>query len=53
MNNGEGYLRAFTNSLAATNILVVGNNVGAAIYVGKKMGISTDSDSLVDGTKHL
>ena len=32
MNNGEVCLIAFTNSLAATNILVVGDNIGAIWY---------------------
>ena len=32
-NNGKGCLSAFTNSLSATNILVVGDNVGDATYV--------------------
>ena len=35
VNSGKGCLSVFTNSLTATNILVVGNNVGAATYVGK------------------
>ena len=35
VNNGEGCLSVYTNSLSATTILVVGNNIGAATSVGK------------------
>ena len=44
MNSGEGFLSAFTDSLDATNILVVGNNIGATTSVGKKLCSSTCSD---------
>ena len=40
VNSGEGCLSAFTNSLAATNILVVGDNIGAATSVGKKCAVA-------------
>ena len=35
VNSGEGCLRSFANSCAATNILVVFDNIGAATSVGK------------------
>ena len=53
VNSGEGCLSAFTNSLAATNILGVGDNIGAATSVGKKWTVAQILVPLVDGTKHL
>ena len=51
MNSGEGYLSAFINSLAANNILVVGDNIGAATSVGKNCAVAQILIPLVDGTK--
>ena len=53
MNSGKGCLSAFTNSLAATNILVVGDNVGTAISVGKKCAVAQILVPPVDRTKTL
>ena len=51
VNSGEGCLSEFTNSLAATNILVVGNNIGAATSVGKKCAVAQILIPPVDGKK--
>ena len=51
MNNGKGCLSAFTNSLSATNILVVDDNVGAATSAGKKCAVAQILVPPVDGTK--
>ena len=53
VKNGEGSLRSFTNSLAATNILVVGDNVGVATSVGKNWAAAQILVPPVDKTKHL
>ena len=53
MNSGKGCLREFTNSLAATNILVVGNNIGAAASVGKNCAVAQIMIPPVDGGKKL
>ena len=53
MNSGEVCLSPFTNSLAATNILVVGDNIGAATSVGKNCAVAQILIPPVDGTKHL
>ena len=53
MNSGEGYLSAFTNSLAATNILVVGNNIGAAISVVNNCSVAQIMIPPVDRTKNV
>ena len=53
MSSGEGCLSAFTNSLVATNILVVGDNIGAAKSVGKNCAVAQFMIRPVDGTKKL
>ena len=40
VNSGKGCLSAFTNSLSATNILLVGDNIGAATSVGKNCAVA-------------
>ena len=40
MNSSEGSLSSFTDSLVATNILVVGDNIGAAISIGKNCAVA-------------
>ena len=52
MNSGKGCLSAFTNPLDATNILVVGDKIGAATYVEKKCAVAQVLIPLVDGTKN-
>ena len=49
MNSGEGYLITFTNSLAATNILVVGDNIGAATSVEKQCAVAHVLIPSIDG----
>ena len=49
MNSDEGCLRAFTNSLAAIDILVVGNNIFAATSVGKSCAVAQILILPVDG----
>ena len=53
MKNVEGYLSAFNNSFAVTDILVVGDNVGAATSVGKKWASAQILVPPVDGTNNL
>ena len=53
MNSGEGFLSAFTNSLAATNILIVVNNIGAATSVGKNCAVAQIMIPPVDRTNKL
>ena len=53
MNNGKGYLSAFTNSLSANNILVVGDNIGDATSVGKNWAVAQIMVTPIDGTKNL
>ena len=53
VNSGEGFLCAFTNSLAATNILVVGNKIGAAKSVGRNCALAQIMTPPVDGKKFL
>ena len=49
MKSGEGFLSAFTYSLAYTNVLVVGNNIGAATSVGKNCAVAQILIPPVDG----
>ena len=53
VNSGEGCLSAFTHSLAATNILLVGYNIGAATSVGKKFAVAQILIPPVGETKYL
>ena len=53
VNIGKGCLSAFTNSLAATNILAVGDNVGSATSVEKKWAVANILVPPVDRTKKL
>ena len=42
-----------TKILVAANELVVGDNIGAATYVGKNCAVAQVLIPTVDGTKHL
>ena len=53
VNSGEGCLSAFNNSLAATNILLFWDKIGAATSVGKTFAVAQILIPPVDGTKHL
>ena len=53
MNSGEVCFSVFTNSLAATNILVVGDNVGGTTSVGNNWAVADILVPPVDGTKKL
>ena len=53
VNSGKGYLSAFTNSLAATNILVLGDKIGAATSVRIIFAVAHILIPPVDGTKKL
>ena len=53
VNNCKGCLNSFTNSLAATNILVVGDNVGGTTSVGNNWAVADILVPPVDGTKQL
>ena len=51
MSSGEGCLSEFNNSLAATNILVVGDNIGVAKSVGNNCAVAHILIPPVDVTK--
>ena len=53
VNSGKVCLRAFTNSFAATNTLVVGDNIGDATSVGNNCAVEHIMIPPVDGTKTL
>ena len=51
VNSGKGCLSAFTNSLAAANILIFGDNICAATSVGKNCAVAQVLILPVDGKK--
>ena len=53
VNISKGCLSAFTNSLAATNIFVVGDNIGDVTSVGKNCAVAQILIPPIDRTKHL
>ena len=53
LNSGEVCLSVFTNSLSATNILVLGDNIGAATSVVKNCAVAHILILPVDGTNNL
>ena len=53
VNSGKGCLSTFTNSLYASNILVVGDNIGAATYVRNNCAAAQVLIPPIDGTLFL